>query len=398
MYKALMSVCLLFFSVGQLHAKRSNDLAKQPTSVISEEAPCSFVNDTVNVIGGNFYLQMHHLSVPGHVPLDLVQYYNSKSNYTSWFGTGMSLNYSFAVSTTIDSGKKRDKHGKYHLTYVETPGGSVIRCLGEFKPTSKSDHYLDPEVIHDGFTNCGSGAVSARTNLKNIRFCQNTDRDGYSDWTCDLPDGTKRIYFSVFDLPISYVCHEKRPNRTKLDFEYHNYTEIVGRGIEFKRVDSIKKIEAKAKQQMNWLRFSKHDHSATIHSSNDKSVHFRGFEHGDNIYIHEITSSDNPTKKFKYKTAGNYYNIYRIEEPDGRFLEIDYDSEGRVLAQKAPVGSDANGHTIWTFRYDKKSTEVRDANGCKKVYNHEDGRIASIDDFLNNANYREKVFSWAKNA
>lgn len=172
MYKALTFVCLLFFSVGQLHAKRSNDLAKQPTCVISEEAPCSFVNDTVNVIGGNFYLQMHHLSVPGHVPLDLVQYYNSKSNYTSWFGTGMSLNYSFAVSTTLDSGKKRDKHGKYHLTYVETPGGSVIRCLGEFKPTSKSDHYLDPEVIHDGFTNCGSGAVSARTNLKNIRFAK----------------------------------------------------------------------------------------------------------------------------------------------------------------------------------------------------------------------------------
>jgi hypothetical protein len=78
-----------------LHAAGPSSLAKQPISVITEMPQSAFVNDTVNVINGSFYLQMHHMDVPGHVPLDLIQYYNNQSSYSSWLGVGMSLNYSF---------------------------------------------------------------------------------------------------------------------------------------------------------------------------------------------------------------------------------------------------------------------------------------------------------------
>ena len=93
----ILCIALILLLGSFLHALSPlvSPLAKQPISVITEVPQNTFVNDTVNVITGGFYLQMPHMSVPGHVPLDLIQYYHSQSTFTSWFGTGMSLNYSF---------------------------------------------------------------------------------------------------------------------------------------------------------------------------------------------------------------------------------------------------------------------------------------------------------------
>ena len=166
MYKYLWLI-FLFTRVSALSAA---SLSHQPSCVIAQEAPCSFVNDTVNVIGGNFCLQFHHLKVPGHVPLDLVQYYNNKSSYSSWVGTGMTLNYGFLIQGKSSAGKKQDKYDKYAAFNVELPGGSIVPCIAKSKGYGASYYHLDPEVVHDSFTNCGSGQMSARNNLKNIEM------------------------------------------------------------------------------------------------------------------------------------------------------------------------------------------------------------------------------------
>ncbi len=365
--------------VSSLEAANRPDLSLQPTCVIGEAAPCSFVNDTVNVVDGNLYLRLHHLSVPGHVPLDLVQYYNNKSSYSSWFGMGMSLNYSFAAWTKMPGHKKHDKYEKYNETLTERSAGSIIRCLGKFEPYKKANYFLEPDVIHDGFSNCGSGYISARTNLKNIKFSQDTE-SGYSDWACYLPDGSVRKYHTVFDKPLTHVYVEKRPNKTKLKFDYNWYTEY-GRGFKVERVESIKEIKAKAKHEFNWLKFFCYDHHATIIASNKKWVNFKGFEKNNNVYIQKIESLENPTQEFEYGHAGNHYCINKIKHPNGRFLEVDYDHKGRVTAQKAPVGHKGEKRTIWSFDYHDDYTTVRDANDHKTVYNHKDGRITSIDEF-----------------
>ncbi len=395
MFKIVWTLLACVVAATPLYASSGKDLAKQPTCVISEEAPCSFINDTVNVVGGSFHLQLPHLQVPGHVPLDLIQYYNSQSDYTSWVGVGMSLNYSFAISATLYADKKYDKYGKYNETHAESPGGSIIRCLGKFDAYNKADYYLDPDVIHEGFTNCGSGNISARSNLKNVRITQNTKYASYSDWKCYLPDGSVRDYYRVFDLPITHVFSEKRPNKTSLEFDYHWYTE-VNPGYKVKRVDSIKKIKAKAKHEMNWLAFSTHSKSAKIHASNGKWAHFRGFNKDGNFYINEIESSDGPKQKFSYKHAGKRFSINQVEWPDGRFLEVDYDHKGRVISQKAPVGNNDEKRTIWKFTYHDKKTKVLDAYDNKKIYNHKYDRITSIDEYKNNDLYRARTFYWGQ--
>lgn len=69
---------------------REASLKNEPVC-LTEALPNSFVNNSVNAIDGTFYYAMHHIAVPGHVPLDLTQYYNNTGSFSSWIGTGMSL-------------------------------------------------------------------------------------------------------------------------------------------------------------------------------------------------------------------------------------------------------------------------------------------------------------------
>ncbi len=363
-------------------------LAKQPISIIGETAPCSIVNDSVNVVDGSLCLQFHHLRVPGHVPLDLVQYYNSKSNYSTWFGTGMSLNYSFAAWTARPGHKKRDKDEEYNETIVESAGGSIIRCLGKYKYDSKATYFLDPEVTKDGFTNCSGGILSARTNLKNISFVQDT-KHGQSDWASYMPDGTIRYYHRVVQDPLTYVYLETRPNGTRLLFDYDYYKEFRN-GMEYKKVDSIKRITAKAHNTMNWLAFSEHHEHAKITSSNGKTVRFELYDNDFGDYIRKIESSDNPTITLSYKDVGEKTCINKLSWPQGRFLKVEYDHKGRVITQKAPVGKGNEKHTIYSFEYHSDNTVVTNANNHKKKYVHKHDRITSIEDI----NYRSKHYYW----
>ena len=392
MYKYLA----LFYFVSilvPLNAQPASSLKAQAPCVVAEVAPCAYVHDMVNAVDGSVYLKLPHISVPGHVPLDVVQYYTNKNDYTSWFGSGMTLNYSFEAWLKLSSDKKRDTNDKYSHLLAETAGGSIIRCLGKIKYGKYQDFFIDSEVLHEGFTN-SSYAISARTNLKNTKISHKL-KEGVGRIKSYLSDGSTRKYHRVFDRGTTYVDFEKRLNMTRLDFDYHWYEEILP-GRKVNRVDSIKKIAAKANDHtLNWLAFSKKDRSAKITSSNGKSVELFGFEHNDNDYIHTITSSDNPTIKFDYTKAGSNYCIKRIRWPEDRCLEIEYDHKARVTSLKAPVGSDKNPHTLYTFHYHDHHTDVVDANKHKKTYNHKKGRVLSIDEEKpNNALYRSHAFYW----
>lgn len=385
---------LYFIQCGfWLHADDSFDLAKQPTCVIGEVAPCGFVNETVNVVDGNLYLRLCHLSVPGHVPLDLIQYYNSQSGYDAWFGKGMGLNYSFWMQGKSDSGKSRDVYGKYEALVAEAPGGSILSCIAKGIEEGSQDYFIDPKVIHNSFTNCAAGHISARSNLKNIRLKERIKEhhaDDVYEWTAYLPDGTVKKYKKAENKnDVVNVEKEMRSNKTSLHYEYHKRT--------FK-LSPIKRIEAKAKSKMNWLEFTRShaDREASVTASNGKRATFKAFKKDDGYYIHQIESSDNPLLQFEYIKAGKYYSIDRVVWPEGRFLEMTYDDEGRVISQKAPVGKDDEKRTLWKFDYHSDHTDVRDANNHKKVYRHSDGRITSIEEYKGDALYRSQEYYWGK--
>lgn len=368
------------------------DLSKQPACVITELAPDTFVNNTVNVIDGNFYFSMHHLRVPGHIPLDLVQYYNSQSSYFYWLGTGMSLNYSFWLRGHLHSEKKHDTHGKYSQVFAEAPGGSILIGLQKFNSDGMT-FFLDPDVIHEGLTNIGSGRISARTNLKNISFKTKYRHDGQWDWTAYLPDGSVKKYHRTNNhfAESMNLKEEERPNRSKLYYSYYKYHEEEG---------LPRKITAMSKEVMNRLWFKRDDKhlKATISSSNGKSVHFKYFEKNDCMYIFDIDSQDSPHIHFNYTHAGHHYCIDRVSWPDERFLEVQYDHKARVIAQKAPVSKNGDKHTIWSFSYhpDEHYTKVVDANDNKRIYRYENKKLTALEEYMKHDLFRVHAYVWGK--
>jgi RHS repeat-associated protein len=383
---SLVLVTWLLFNFSWLYSYTPPTLSKQPICVIAENAPNAFVNDTVSVITGSFYLKLHHMNVPGHIPLDFIQYYNSHSKYTPWLGTGMSLNYSFSMQG-LES--VADKHEKYSSQLVSLPGGSIISCLGKNTPNGTSYYFLDPKVVYEGITNCSSGQISARTNLKNLRVKERVYYNASALWTCYLPDGSVRRYHRAFDKEDAMnVRTEVRPNKTRLYFSYYKYHENEG---------CIRKISAFAKHPMNWLAFKMEGkHHDRVVASNGNETHFHFFEKDDDYYIDEIESTEYPKYRFHYTHAGDYYCIDRVERPNGRFLELEYDHKGRVTAQKAPVGAGDERRTLYEFTYKPDHTIVVDAHKNKKIYTHKDSRITSIEEKIDDKRYRESAFYWGK--
>ena len=189
-----IAFALVLAKVSYLYPYTTPSLSKQPICVVAESAPNAFVNDTVNVLTGSFYLKLPHMSVPGHIPLDFIQYYNNQSRYSSWLGTGMSLNYSFSMQGIESGHKTADKYAKYSSQLVSLPGGSIVSCLGKSTFDGTTYYFLDPSIVHDGITNCSSGQISARTNLKNTKIKEHVYHNASAFWTCYLPDGSIRRY------------------------------------------------------------------------------------------------------------------------------------------------------------------------------------------------------------
>lgn len=378
-------VLLLLLSFSSLFSLDHVKLSKEPACIVAESAPNSFVNGTVNAIGGNFYFAMKHLHVPGHIPMDLIQYYNNQSSYSYWLGTGMGLNYSFWIQGQVFSHKDHDTHNKYSEVHVEAPGGSILIGLSKFDDKGMT-YYLDPDIIYKGLANTASGKICARTNLKNLSIKTKNRGPGRYDWTVHLPDGTTKEYFRTYDHfeNSMNLRTEHRLNGSKLTYSYYKYHEEEGRP---------RKITASAKHVWNELYFEK----AKISASNGQKASFSYFRKDGSDYIDKIETTDNPEITFEYGHAGKLYCINKIKWPDDRFLEIEYDHKARVKCQKGPVGPDGEKRTIYSFSYDDDHTKVTDANDHVRIYRHSHKRLTSLQEFKKHKLFRSHDYVWGEN-
>ncbi|MBS0655023.1 MAG: hypothetical protein JSR46_04540, partial [Verrucomicrobia bacterium] len=265
--------------------------------------------------------------------------------------------------------------------------GSVVCCLAKDKWRG-STYYLDPDIIYSGLTNCGSGEISARTNLKNTFIVEKVSKDGsYADLTGYFSDGTIKEYHRSYSMEsvVKASC-ERRPNLSRLNYTYHDDY-------------SPKRITAKSYQTLNWLDFNKKHREATISSSNGKTVTYKSFEKEGASYVYEVDSSDSPKQEFHYEKVAGHQRIDRISWPEGRFLEIEYDGKGRVTCQKAPIGKKGATHTLYSLSYhpDDHYTKVVDALGRKTIYRHERHRLTALEQYKKNDKlYRTSAFYWGK--
>jgi RHS repeat-associated protein len=395
-------------------------ISEKDVTVTAEAQPSTFVNH-VNTIFGNLLIPTVDLSFEGPTPLSMVRYYNSQNvGYTWLFGIGMTSNYAQIIkgmpvsdrAAEIMDKKASKSNDKDAFVYAvaDEDGGSLISCSA--KPELKEmDFYLDPDTIHKGLTNTGTGEISARTNLKNTKmhtkghWRYNNDVGRYLEveWDMTTCDGTERNYFKTVNFEEGmYIHQERRPSGNKLMFDYtkndifgHILKEIKAENFSHQHTFGKLKIDCDNKHK-----------KVEIESSNGKKVTYTYELHSHGKVRHcplmsEITSSDHPTLRYYY-THGEKapYLLSYVGYPDGRYLKIYYDDKDRVTEQKGPVGPDDKEVTLFRFKYypHENKTEVFDANDYRSVYYYSSRkRLKTIERHNHKGKIlREEKFFWGE--
>lgn len=121
--------------------------------------------------------------------------------------------------------------------------------------------------------------------------------------------------------------------------------------------------------------------------SPDKRVHH--FQDGQLV---KVTLEGRPPLTYTYDDRGR---LVRREGGDGRFLELVYDEQGRVIEQKAPLGKEGRALTLAHYIYGPQSVTIYDALNHKKVYHWDaTGAITAIEHYLEGELYRVERLAW----
>lgn len=426
-------------------------------TLTAEGLPSSFVNH-VNTIFGNFLLPTVDFVISGPTPLPLVRYYNSDSSQSKWLhGVGMSTNYPLWIRRSVpymtsaygvdpyskalpqpsndeelhefhrwptteddeadlnapfvegdfpfdetpqsvNTVVKRHDHTKAKA-YAEEDGGSILSFSAGQDYAKDLDFYIDPETTHKGLTNVGVGEISARTNLKNTKFHAKNNK-GEIDWSVFLSNGGERHYRrEVRAYEEKTIREEIKPNGNKLLFTCGNHQKW---GAPLQKIISANN---KGNRHFGWLEvtYTKKFRKVSVHGSSNKYAVFFYERHAtrntpDAPYITKAFTSDQPDTRYEYSIHDGRRLMSKVLYPQGRFLHIKYDSEGRVEEQRAPVGPNNQEVPIYRFKYhpDEFHTTVYDANHNKTMYYYSSKkRLKSIVRLQNWTKLlREEKFFW----
>ncbi|NJK91339.1 MAG: hypothetical protein HC904_05595 [Blastochloris sp.] len=197
----------------------------------------------------------------------------------------------------------------------------------------------------------------------------------------------------------------ERPYLTKWQDNRGNYYNFLfGNDITKPEYGELRRIEA---SNGNFLGFSydRFGHITEAYTRDGRRVSYTYDEFGDLV---EVTRPDSSSVQYEYKHNSqlvgtkfeNYseHLIIRERKPDGRILENDYDSQNRVTAQRATVGTDLVPVQNVSFTYSNTTnadktltgtTVVRDAYNRATTYTYASSLITQITDPNNNSIVQE---------
>ena len=123
----------------------------------------ALVHGCVNVITGDFLDGQTDLELAGGSPLTLQRYYCSSDQSLGSLFHGWHHNLWGVLSQQFSS--------RHNYAVTKGVGGGQYVFKERVKKDKRSFGYydlsIDPEMLRKGLTNCGSGLISAQTNIKN---------------------------------------------------------------------------------------------------------------------------------------------------------------------------------------------------------------------------------------
>lgn len=417
-------VLSLFFCITLLEASdkeavklsKADQLLSQSTSLVNFDGLSSIiVHDAVNTMTGGFLESGVDLILAGSEPLIFERRYCSSDKEQGNMGSGWNHNQGGSISK-----QSSDKH-----CHVVTKGS-----MGQFVYSGKKDGFLDlnSKLLRKGVTNCISGIISGRTNLKNNSLFF-YDGDDKADMT--MGSGHTLYYeYRYASDSIDYFglrTHKKR-NHHRHHYQYYSFlgglksVSVTNRpGAEtnqftFTQVtsDDVKKC-FKKKELIH--------QSARAKNGQWVNYTFKVFSgwkghrghHGNMPYLRrrliKVESSNHLPVNYDYEEHTEDYleRITRKNLPDGRFLEIEYHkTKDKVQNRKVKClfapGVNDDKVMIYQFEYSKQhnlgKTSVYDANRHLTTYEYwlDPNHLHRIARYKNPADgyYSLEEFHWGR--
>lgn len=381
--------------------------------------PDSMVGGCVNTITGSYCEGTTDMVIAGSNPIFLNRSYNSNNTEIGTLLYGWDINLPGQAAIVCSQSER---------TGLIKHGASLITFEGN---RNKSSYDFSKKQLRYGVTNCSSGVLGARENIKNIRFHGDPSSTKY----CRLhPSKYETVLFTKFledsvDTHRYYLTQHYLPNRCRYEYSYdskYRLIKVISKGFNNDNLGHLDFIKSE--------NFTKTPVISVKNPEGDMVTYkFKKMQtkcHGEYRYcLTELESSLAPKQTFEYKFVDSKLaeKIVKSSLPDGRFRHIEYyenksytiagkivsvakknDSRfGRIVALYAPIGTDATPLPAFRFVYnlnkDKVSskpiggmTEVYDPYDNKTVYHFcDEQRLTDIESFNKDGSlYRSENIAW----
>ncbi|MBA3958055.1 MAG: DUF687 family protein [Parachlamydiaceae bacterium] len=379
--------------------------ADQLQLVTTESDPDAFIQNSVNVLNGDYCESVTDLMITGPDALMLQRFYSSKDIIKGTKPGGWRIFPQRFLVIGKDPSGKSCTIGKdlceWVCAFAGERSGGVLPYNGWRNTNGLTKDPLKIDILNSavGMVNTYAQEINGQTNHQNNLLYYKGD-------TCELilGDGTKRIYQKVQQFPSSILGEELIPlmaNQIKEPVAFLLIQEVLPSGNQlFFSYDSgghLNSIEMKNKSEtklISWIHF-RYEFQKTYCKINLETSDARrlSYHFALNKGIYQLThvqGSHCLPVTYEYRDV-----LVKKLLPESRFIEIDY-KNGKVKSLKRPNSRTGRPETVCSFLYGNDYTDVLNAAGIKTRYVYDKrSQLTAIERYDNQKKlYRREQKFW----
>jgi RHS repeat-associated protein len=323
--------------------------------------PEDLIGDPVNIINGEFYNTYDDLQTYGAFPIKLGRIYSSRNSKINEFGGGWISSTTPYIDIAVDGST---------IKAADEQGGITI-----FSRQGLTDVWLPNSTLNPEAGNAVNSTV-APVLLSSITKAV-VGSDTYYDW--NQRNGSYRRY-RVRQFPVGSDTREFPYLDQAVDNRGNIQSFTFGTDSSATDYGRINKISNTAGDSVTFF-YNAQGRLLTATANDGRVITYGYYSTGN---LKDVTLADDAKTTYVYGEVSpgvSNHLIIKETKPDGRVLENEYDSSGRVWRQKATVDPSQPGVTVVnaTFNYTEPGkTKLTDAYNRETIYEYTDGLITAI--------------------
>lgn len=386
-----------------------DNLSIKEITLSAECQPLTTIAGSVNVLSGNFFQIEQDLLGNTIDPLTFTRYYESSQSYQTFLGMGFGSQFPLLATDAQDV-----NHTIYGM--ISERDGFLIPYNGKRSNPDQAICKIDPRLLDKGYTNLCRVGMSGHANFVNWRayYEKSSKKNRFKGtWTLKLGDGTQRLYQIGKPLEkkqrielgfptknVYCLKEEIKPNGNKLRFTY-----TYGEGQPL--LKSIETLNRNG-QILNHLDLNHTSDQTILSSSCGNTISFANPTEPIKIQIHgnkfnlnkkilrQVVSKQNGISSYHYRCQESRYPLLtKVSKPNGRFVNIYYNSDDKVKYLEEPLGPNGTSVKTYSFHYEKDETLVTHANEQQTLYQFDKNHRLTCINYLNKPHIdKQEIFEW----